>query len=468
MIIPLHYKGQTVFIFGLGIDGISAIKSFLMAGANVLVWDDNQAAREKLSEKLSSLSPECLENLRMLNPSQVIWPEISCLVLSPGVPFTHPEPADIVKLAQSANVRIICTLEILYETVKNCKFIGITGTNGKSTTTALIHHILRRCGVACKIGGNFGIPALDLEHLGADGVYVVEMSSYQLDLLDKFKCDISILLNITPDHLDRHGGMDGYVKAKKRIFKQLDGESSAIIGIDNQVSYKIYKDLLTNSSIGRIIPISAYEQTHDGVSVFDGQCYNNIGTYVDGMELGELKTLAGKHNAENIAAAVAACTLIGCSEEEIIAAIQTFEGLPHRMQYLGDVGKVTFVNDSKATNAEATSKALKTYDNIYWIAGGIAKEGGIEELKSYFPKIKHAYLIGEAQETFAAILEGAVSYDKVNVLSKAVFAAYRDAINSGEENVILLSPAAASFDQFKNFEERGTAFVELYEDIIER
>ena len=217
MIVPKHYKNKNVFIFGLGIDGVSAVKSLLAAGAVVYAWDDNQAARDSL---LSSLDEGA--ELQLKAPRDVDWQSITCLILSPGVPFTHPKPAEVVCLAKEHHVRIICTLEILFETVKNCKFIGITGTNGKSTTTALIHHILLECGVHAEIGGNFGIPVLDLKHLQADGVYVVEMSSYQLDLLDRFKCDISILLNITPDHLDRHGGMEGYIEAKKRIFKSLD------------------------------------------------------------------------------------------------------------------------------------------------------------------------------------------------------------------------------------------------------
>ena len=268
MIIPKHYKDKHVFIFGLGIDGIASTKSLLAAGANLYIWDDNEKARAKLD----ILDLPNKDNINIISPNDVDWSKIEDLILSPGVPFTHPEPADIVKIAKRNNVRIICSLELLYESVNNAVFIGITGTNGKSTTTALINHILNKCRFDAQIGGNFGVPVMDLDYVEDGGVYVIEMSSYQLDLIDKFKCDISVLLNITPDHLDRHGGMKGYIKAKKNIFRNMDEESSAIISLDNEYTAEIYEELITKSNICNIIPISTEQIVMNGVTVMNDIC----------------------------------------------------------------------------------------------------------------------------------------------------------------------------------------------------
>lgn len=463
MIIPKQYNNKPVAVFGLGIDGKSTVRALLSAGAIVYCWDDNPKARHALGE----MALPGLDNLMLMPPEAMDWNVIDTLVLSPGVPLTHPEPAPIVILAKQSNVRIICSLELLYETVKNCYFVGITGTNGKSTTTALIHHILSNSGIDCAIGGNFGIPVMDLSPLKMRGVYVIEMSSYQLDLLDRFQSDISILLNITPDHLDRHGGMEGYITAKKRIFRHLNEQCSAVIGIDNPITRKIYSELVDQARIGKIIPISAREQLDNGVSVIDNQCYFTMDHMNDFFSIGAVPTLAGEHNAENMAAAIASCTLLGVNELMIKNAIQTFKGLAHRMQYLGDIDHIMVINDSKATNADSAEKALKTYKNIYWIAGGVAKEGGIESLQPYFPNVKKAYLIGESQDNFAATMEGKLDYEKFSSLRKAYVTAYREALLDNQKAVLLLSPSAASFDQFANFEARGEAFITLYNDTID-
>ncbi|MEM7617031.1 MAG: UDP-N-acetylmuramoyl-L-alanine--D-glutamate ligase, partial [Pseudomonadota bacterium] len=458
MIIPKHYKDKNIFIFGLGKDGLSALKAFNQAEANVFLWDDNAEIRQNLLEQQTKFY-----NFNLTEPTECDWDNIDAVILSPGVPFTHPEPAEIVVIAQKHNVRITCTVEIFFETVTDCKIVGVTGTNGKSTTTALLHHIIKYCGQKCELGGNFGIPILDLEHLPENSIYVIELSSYQLDLLDKFTCDIAILLNITPDHIARHGSFEGYVNSKKKIFNNMDKRSTAIIGFDNENTKQIYSEEVQKQVIGRVFPISGTTPLANGVFVIGSLCHNMIDYLPNTEILGDLNNLPGKHNAENIAAAYAAGIILSLSESEIIKAIKNFPGLIHRMQYIGEIANIKFINDSKATNAESTEQALEYYTNIYWIAGGSAKEGGISELSKYFYKIKKAYFIGDSAEEFAEFAE---LHQLNNMISKKLFAAihdaFRESLQNNEPSVILLSPSAASFDQYKNFEERGNEFIELY------
>jgi UDP-N-acetylmuramoylalanine--D-glutamate ligase len=421
--IPLPFlKDKTVGVFGLGKAGTSAIKALAASGANIVAWDDKSTCDYSLEiEKWP-------------------WQILSYLVLSPGIPFTHPVPHKVVTLAQKHNVPIICDIELLYLSQSHVRFVGITGTNGKSTTTALIGHIIREANIACQVGGNIGISALELSPLGADGIYVIETSSYQLDLLDKTRFNVAILLNVTPDHLDRHGDMDGYIKAKNRIFRNQTSKDVAVIGVDNPHTKKIAASNVTSA---RMIPISAFGK-------------------VDELGLGALPYLPGAHNKENIAAAYAACSALHIPHEKIITGIQSFKGLAHRMERVAEKNGVLFINDSKATNAEATEKALLSYDKpILWIAGGKAKEGGIEALKPLFPRIECAYLIGDAQDLFAETLDqNHVPFVRCGTLDKAVKQAYEKARTLSKATV-LLSPACASFDQFKNFEERGEIFSNL-------
>lgn len=456
MITPTHYKNKKVAVFGLGKAGTSTINALLRADAKIYAFDDKQESVQKLSDNNQNIKAEALDKTN--------WQEIDSLILSPGVPFTHPKPHQIVTYATNAKVPIICDIEALYQSQNAANFIGITGTNGKSTTTTLIDHILKHAGKKVATGGNLGIPALDLEALDKTGFYVLEMSSYQLDLIDRTRFNVSILLNITPDHLDRHGDMAGYSKAKCRIFKNQTKQDFAIVSIDDSYCKNIYQDLVNEGKIGDVIAISTQKILNPGISVRNGIIYDNqFGN--DQYNLGELERLPGEHNAQNIAAAYAAAKAINISSDVIIEAIKTFQGLRHRIQLVRQIGAVKFINDSKATNAEATQNALKAFDNIYWILGGLAKEGGIESLSPYFPKIKHAFLIGKAEDDFAKTLEGKVNYNKSGTLAQAFSEAASMALkNPAEKSVVLLSPACASWDQWPNFEVRGDAFCKMAEE----
>ena len=452
-------KGKKIVVFGLGKAGMSSVRALSSSGANVIACDDSEFSMKSVEEL--TLSNVLVQELELID-----WKKVEFLVLSPGVPLTHPEPHKVVKLAKNAGCEIICDIELLYLANLSSNFVGITGTNGKSTTTALIGHILKSSGVNCSVGGNIGIAALELDRLGSDGTYVIEMSSYQLDLIKKTKFNISVWLNITPDHLDRHGGIEGYISAKKHIFDEQSEGDIAIVGVDDDYSLGVYEELKKSSKVSNIIPISVDRVLERGVSVKDNLLIDNENEVIE-IEVSGIKTLQGKHNSQNIAAAYAVAKYCGVAADDFIKAIKSFSGLPHRMQYVKEDKGIVYINDSKATNAEAASKALGTYDNIYWILGGVAKSGGIEELSKYFPKIKNAYLIGKAQDEFANTLEGKIEFLKCNDLEAAFANAKKDAENSGEENsVVLLSPACASFDQWANFEERGDAFIRCVNESI--
>lgn len=466
MIDVTKYRGQRVAVFGLGKSGTSAMRALKTGGATVMGWDDNQASREAL---VAEHRPEYVAHAlhkHLAAPEGYPWAKVKALVLSPGVPLTHPVPHHVVMMAKDAACPVICDIELLYYTCPRASYIGVTGTNGKSTTTSLIGHILKTAKVRTEIGGNLGTPVLTLEPLAADGVYVLELSSYQLDLLDTTHIGISVLLNITPDHLDRHGDMEGYITAKKRIFRHQGAEDTAVIGVDNPHTAAIYEELVGEANIGRIIPVSTEKRVPGGVSVIQGVLYNDIGKEAEIIELGALKNLAGKHNGENIAAAFASCYARNIKTATIVKAIRSFAGLQHRLQYIAEIEGVAFVNDSKATNAEAAEKALLSYENIYWIAGGKAKEGGIEALAHCFPRVKHAFLIGDAEAEFAATLQGKVPFSHCGDLANAFKAASAMALaDNQEKSVVMLAPACASFDQWANFEQRGDAFVLMVKEL---
>jgi UDP-N-acetylmuramoylalanine--D-glutamate ligase len=357
-------------------------------------------------------------------------------------------------LAKSLHKEVICDIELLYRHAKAAQYVGITGTNGKSTTTALIAHILSTQHIlkeykSIAVGGNLGIPALELENLSSDGIYVLELSSYQLDLLEQAHFDVRILLNITPDHIDHHGSMANYIKAKERIFRHAKKTDLNIIGIDTEESYQVYQRITKQDNCSTIA-ISSDKILAHGISVINDVIYYHVGEH-----------LAGKHNAQNIAAAFATSMYYNLDPIASIAAIKSFPGLAHRMQYVGEFKHISYINDSKATNADAAAKALDSFANIYWLLGGVAKEGGIETLTPYFSKITHAFLMGAAQEEFAQTLEKYnVPYSKCNTLLNACNLAQQMALRDQHQVHILLSPACASFDQWKNFEERGEHFIE--------
>lgn len=458
---------KTFLVFGLGISGNAAVKFLLENTYQVLAGDDNRNSLVALNQYLQE-HPHLRNNLQIIEDlKQINWKDIDCLVLAAGIPLKYPTPHPIVLEANKHNCPIVCDVEILYLFNSKANFIGITGTNGKSTTTALTGHIFQSADKINAVGGNIGISALALPQLSNKGSYIIEMSSYQLDLIDKTHFHIADLLNITPDHLEHHKDMAGYIAAKKRIFLNQTQNDFAIIGIDNKNSHAVYEDLKNDKNFkAKLIPISTKKAVEGGVAMVGDIIYNNIDGKNSIIDFKERKFLKGEHNTQNIATAFANCFLSGISENDIILAIKTFKGLKHRMQLVATIDNIHFINDSKATNADSTENALKPYENIYWIVGGKPKEGGIESLKQYFPKIKYVFLIGQATEEFAKTLEGKAPYFRCNDLKTAFEMAYSKALEDKSiEKNILLSPACASFDQWKNFEERGDFFIKLVENL---
>jgi UDP-N-acetylmuramoylalanine--D-glutamate ligase len=433
-------------VFGLGKAGKSTACALVGSGAEVYAWDDAGAR---------------IKGLNMLPIDQWPWQKLDSLVLSPGIPLTHPQPHEVVNLAKANNCPIICDIELLYISNPDAKFLAVTGTNGKSTTTALIAHICKSVGMNVAMGGNIGVPVCDLPELGEGGVYVLETSSYQLDLLEETRFNVSVLLNITPDHLDRHGGMAGYIAAKKHIFDNQRKGDVAVIAVDDEYTCAIADELAqADVKVARVSASAEVANTYTcPISIINGVIVDKLNDVK--IELGELPYLPGKHNAQNIVAAYAAVRALGVVDS-VADAIKTFGGLDHRLQLVGMQNGVAYVNDSKATNDVAAEQALNAYDNIHWIVGGVAKDGGISSLRPLFGKVAHAYLIGKAQDEFADTLDGHVPYTKCETLEKACELAHTSAQkDKTNAPAVLLSPACASFDQYPNFEARGDKFVEL-------
>jgi UDP-N-acetylmuramoylalanine--D-glutamate ligase len=448
MITVDSYRDRPVAVLGLAKSGRSAAEALAAGGAKVLAWDDSPKVRD-------SLAPE----IPICDLTQADWRAIAALMLSPGIPHSYPEPHPAVLQAREAGVEILGDLELLGRAQPEARYIGITGTNGKSTTTALIGHIFAEVGARAEIGGNLGTPALSLAPLGPDGTYVLEASSFQLELIPSLVFDLALLLNITPDHLDRHGGMDGYIAAKRRVFAGQDTGDSAIIGVDDPICRAICNEL-RRSHPSRIVPISVNEAAAGGVYIESGWLVDALDQSPRRvLDLASAERLPGAHNWQNIAAAYAAGRSAGIDSAAAVGAIRSFPGLAHRQELVGTIDGIRYINDSKATNADATEKALACYSAIYWIAGGLPKAGGISSLVPYFDRVRHAFLIGRATEEFAATLEGSVPFTRCGELSAAVEAAAAQARRDGMPGaVVLLSPACASYDQFANFEARGDAF----------
>ena len=465
MIIATTFKDKRMAVFGLGRTGITAALSLQKGEAKVLAWDDNKDSR--MAAKAAGVRVEDLKTAD--------FAQIDELVLSPGVPDHLPEPHWVAKKAKAAGVPIICDIEIFAREVmarapeRRPNVIAITGTNGKSTTTALIGHILKSAGRDSQVGGNIGRGVLDLEEIFPGANYVLELSSYQLERTHSLKADAAVFLNLTPDHLDRHGDMKGYEQAKLKIFNNQTKGDAAIIGVDDAPGKRNCSRLLASNG-RRVIPVSGSRSLGRGVCAVKGRLYSQMdGQCKMVVDLAQAKALRGVHNAQNAAAAYAACRAVGLKPDAIRDGILSFGGLEHRMQLIGQAGPVSFVNDSKATNAEAAAQALKAYDNIYWIVGGQAKAGGIDALKPLLGRISRAYLIGEAAEDFLSVLKTAKRPAKISgELRLAMMCATRDALASKKPNpVVLLSPACASFDQFASFEARGEAFADLARQIID-
>ena len=445
--------GRRYAVLGLARSGLAAARELNRAGAEVLAWDDGANARAKA--EAAGLAPRPLDGID--------WTGIEALVLSPGIPHSHPRPHPAAAAARAAGRPIIGDIELLALAERRSRFLGITGTNGKSTTTALTGHILQHAGRKVAVGGNIGRAVLDLPALGEGGIYVLELSSYQLELLATLALDVAVLLNITPDHLDRHGGFTGYVAAKKLVFARQSPRQLAVIGLDDETCRAMAADLQAEGR--RVWPISAEGVAKGGIYVAGSWLIDDTGGKAERLlDLATLDRLPGRHNWQNIAAAYAGCRGLGLDCREILAALPAFPGLEHRQEFIAEIDGVRFVNDSKATNAEATAKALVCYRPIYWILGGRAKETGLQGLEDLYGGVAEAFLIGEASERFERELRGAMPSQRCGTMERAVNAAFAAAKRDGRKGaVVLLSPAAASFDQYDDFEERGRDFRRIVE-----
>jgi len=433
------FEGRPVAVFGLGRSGLTAARALKAGGAEPVLWDDGISSRMQAEA----------EGFVVEDLTSADWSGFAALVLAPGVPLTHPVPHWTVEKAKEAGVGIVGDLELFARALAALpeglrpQVVAITGTNGKSTTTALIAWVLKQAGLKVHMGGNIGIGVLALPEPTPGTVYVIECSSYQLDLTTTFAPDVAILTNISPDHLDRHGGMDGYVAAKARLFAHVGKGTVSLIGVDERWGADLAARVEGAVSVG---PGGDYRPSASRIEV---------GT--ETVDLSGARSLAGRHNAQNAAFAYGAARALGVDHEAAVEGLLTFPGLAHRMELVGRVGTVRFINDSKATNADAVRQALGAYERVFWIAGGRAKAGGIDDLAELFPRVVEAFLIGEAAGPFAAAL-GDTPHRISGDMSTAVRQAYEAAAATGRAEVVLLSPAAASFDQFPDFEVRGEAF----------
>jgi UDP-N-acetylmuramoylalanine--D-glutamate ligase len=448
------FEARKVAVFGIGRSGLAAARALAAGGADVSLWDDAPERRA-----VAAAEGFALADLGAADLSQ-----FAALVAAPGVPLTHPAPHPVVERARAAGVEIIGDIELFARAIaaapehRRPKVVAITGTNGKSTTTAMLGHMLGEVGRDARVGGNIGVAVLDLEDMHGGAVYVLELSSYQLDLTSSLRADVAIILNISEDHLDRHGDMEAYVAAKKRIlFNQGHGDA-AVIGVDDAWCQQICTEI-TAANKRTTWPISARRAMGRGVYALQGVLYDAIeGRVTEVADLTRARSLPGRHNWQNAAAAYAAARALGLSASDAVDGLMSFPGLAHRMENVGSIGKVRFINDSKATNAEAARQAMSSYPRFHWIAGGRAKAGGIDSLADLFPNIAKAYLVGEASADFARALSGNAPFTQVGTIEAAVAAAFADARRLSEDVTVLFSPACASFDQYTDFEARGDAF----------
>ncbi len=455
MIVPTGFKGQKVVVLGLGRSGRTAAQGLLKGGADVFAWDDQEETRK---------TAQC-QGISIMDPTSFEWEDVNHLILSPGIAHRYPAPHPLVLQAQSVGLQPLSDLEVLSQSCPQAFYIGITGTNGKSTTTALMGHILKDCGATVEMGGNIGIPVMELNPLKEGGTYVLEVSSYQLEISPSLHFNIGILLNITPDHLERHGGMEGYIAAKQLIYRHGNPQDTLVINVDDPYCLSIYESLKALGEVS-LLPFSVHKVLPEGIYVKDGVLYEKHQPVADLKQFDRLK---GIHNWQNAVAAYGALRSRGLGAEEIVKGMKSFPGLAHRQQVVAHHKNVLFVNDSKGTNGDAVEKALLSYQDapIYWLLGGRAKEEGITKLKPYFSIIEHAFLFGEATSAFAITLEGEVPYTFCKTLKEAVDKATKQAFHDQKPDaVVLLSPACASFDQFKDFEERGNLFCQYVQEAI--
>ncbi len=423
MIVSPSWRGERYAVLGLARSGEATVRALLASGADVVAWDSNEAKRT-------------IEGVHFADPVEIDLTGFAGVVVSPGVPLNrHP----IAAKARAADVPVIGDIELFAQArdyMPSHRVVGITGTNGKSTTTALIHHIIETAGIPARLGGNIGLPILGEEPLPVGGVYVLELSSYQIDLTFSLDCDVALLLNITPDHLDRYDGFEGYAASKARLFAMQSKDHDAVIGIGDAASAAIARSLSARGEhLFKIAP---------------GVC----------MDQSRWPSLQGPHNAQNALAAISACQALGVPEDAIDAGLESFKGLPHRMERIATVGGVAWVNDSKATNPDSTAPALAAFDGVHWILGGQAKTKSLDACRPSFGHVRAAYAIGEAGPMFVELLKGDMPVVNAGTLAHAVELAHA-AAKPGE--TVLLSPACASFDQFRDYEDRGDQFRKLVE-----
>jgi UDP-N-acetylmuramoylalanine--D-glutamate ligase len=452
MIPVTTFAGRRVALFGLGASGIASASALLAGGADVVAFDDTEA----------SVTKAHAAGIPTADLRHIDWSSIAALVLAPGVPLTYPAPHWVVGLARNAAVEVIGDIELFCrerrKLAPNAPFIAITGTNGKSTTTALTAHLFAHANYDVQLGGNIGTAVLSLEPPAPGRVHAVECSSFQIDLAPTLDPSVGILLNVTEDHLDRHGTLREYAAIKERLAAGVQPNGTAIVGVDDNWCAAI-ADRIERAG-KRLVRVSVRRPLPDGLYVEGDRVMQAAGgTARAVVRIGGIGSLRGTHNAQNAACATGAALALGLSADVIQQGLVSFPGLAHRMEQVARKGDVLFVNDSKATNADAAARALASFTDIFWIAGGKAKTGGITSLSGYFPRIRKAYLIGEAAGEFAGTLQGKVPFIVAGTLDRAVELAARDAEAAGlGESVVLLSPACASYDQYRNFEIRGAAF----------
>ena len=465
MIPVLGVEGKRVAVLGLGRSGLAAARALQAGGAEVLLWDDGEAARAKAEAEGFAL-------VDLIRRGGVETADI--LVTSPGIPHHYPAPHPVIARAMELGIPVDNDIGLFFRSYATADFgdfdqspkvVCITGSNGKSTTTALIHHILEASGRPCQMGGNIGVGVLDLEPAQNNEVVVLELSSYQTELARSLTPDIAVFTNLSPDHLDRHGGMGGYFAAKRRLFAE-GGPDRAVIGVDEPEGRFLAGQLSEGPGDDRVIRISAGQKLEGYAwTVFARKGFLaewRRGKQVASVDLRGVAALPGAHNHQNACAAWAVCRTLGLAPKVIEAAMATFPGLAHRAQVIAERGGVRFVNDSKATNVDSAAQALRSYPAIRWIAGGQGKEGGIAALAEELGGVVKAYLIGASAAEFAAQL-GEVPHEICGDMATAVARAAEEA-QAGE--VVLLSPAAASFDQYPNFEKRGEDFTALVKALL--
>ncbi|PZQ96859.1 MAG: UDP-N-acetylmuramoyl-L-alanine--D-glutamate ligase [Cereibacter sphaeroides] len=465
--IPVQgYEGRRVAVLGLGRSGLATARALVAGGATALCWDDSPEAR-------AAAEAEGFATTDLTRSGA--FEDVAALIVSPGIPHLYPSPNKVIAAAWDAGVPVDNDIGLFFRSFATKEWdnfdqaprvICVTGSNGKSTTTALIHHILQVAEQPAQMAGNIGRGVLDLEPPQDGEVVVLELSSYQTDLARALTPDIAVFTNLSPDHLDRHGGMGGYFAAKRRLFAE-GGPDRAVIGVDEIEGRFLANQMSEGPADDRVIRVSAdHKLTGPGWTVFARKGFLaewRKGKQVTSIDLREINGLPGAHNHQNACAAYAAVRSLGISPRVIEEGLRSFAGLPHRSQLVGERGGVRFVNDSKATNVDSAAKALQAFPRIRWIAGGLGKEGGIAALTPHLGSVLKAYLIGHSARDFALQI-GDVPHEICETMEHAVRAAAAEAV---EGEVVLLAPAAASFDQYPNFEKRGDDFVARVKALLE-